>query len=234
MVEKYFVIFGERNSGTNYLEAILTGRSFFLDHPLSAFDLPVLNPSYDSDSKLENKFGSKHFFNHRLDQNIKDSGSKIIFIGIVRNPYDWIMALNRDKHHIPPENYDIKDFLSNEWYSIDHDKKSKTYGEELMEDRDFPSGLRYKNIFDLRKKKLDYLLNTMPKIATNYELVRYEDLSYDPWSIVTEWSNKYKLPLNMPFLPPKKRKVYEIESEIKQIIKENIDWEIEERLAYFK
>lgn len=240
MIKKSFVIYGERNSGTNYLETVLTGQSYHLFYPQSAFiHIPVLNTSYFDDYKIptekhtvrKNNFGAKHFFGF-YDENIKIE-SDVIFIGIVRNPYDWITALNRDNHHIPPENHGIVNFLSNEWYSIDHLIRNKTYGEELMEDRDFETGLRYENIFKMRSKKLHYLYNTMPNIAKNYELIKYEDFCNDPWSIVTEWSNKYHIPMKMPIMEPIEKKPYHIEPEIKQIIDKGIDWEIENKLGYF-
>lgn len=242
MIKKSFVIYGERNSGTNYLETVLTGQSYHLFYPQPAFmNIPVLNKSSPKEQRKDpakkhivskNEFGHKHFFGF-YDQNIKIA-SNVIFIGIVRNPYDWIIALNRDKHHIPPENYDIVNFLSNEWYSIDHNKKSKNYGKELMTDRDFETGVRYENIFKMRSKKLRYLYHTMPNIAKNYELIKYEDFCNDPWSIVTEWSNKYRIPMKMPIMEPIEKKPYHIEPEIKQIIDEGIDWDIENSIGYNK
>lgn len=240
MIKKSFVIYGERNSGTNYLETVLTGQSYHLFHPQPAFtNIPVLNPSYRVEERKnpkfidrENDFGDKHFFGF-YDKYIKIA-SDVIFIGIVRNPYDWIIALNRDRHHIPKENYNMVNFLSNEWYSIHHRITSKTYGQELMTDRDFETGIRYKNIFKMRSKKLSYLYNTMPFIAKNYELIKYEDLCNDPWSIVTEWSDKYNIPMKMPIMEPIEKKPYHIEPEIEQIINEGIDWDIENCVGYYK
>ena len=230
MVNKSFVIYGERNSGTNYLETILTGESHHLYHDISAFEIPC-----DNSSVLEKRpsiFGAKHFFGY-YDEKIK-TASNVIFIGIVRNPYDWIMGLSRTLHHIPTENHDIISFLTNEWYSIEHNKKHVDYGKEKIQDRNFKNGMRYKNIFAMRNKKLSYLHNTMPAIAENYEFIRYEDLCQDPWSIVTRWSKKYNLPLNMPILQPINKEPYHIEPEIKKIIDNNIDWEIENQIGYFR
>ena len=232
MINKSFVIYGERDSGTNYLETLLTGKSYHLHHHVAAFDIPILNSSLCGQD-YTNPYGAKHFFGY-CDHNINNEGYSTIFIGIVRNRYDWIMGLSRTLHHIPPENHDIIGFLTNEWYSIDHDKKSPTYGTEKYRDRDFDTGLRYKNIFAMRSKKLRYLYHTMPTIAKNYEFIKYEDLCNDPWSIVTRWSKKYNLPLNMPILQPIKKEPYHIEPEIKKIIDNNIDWEIENQIGYFR
>lgn len=229
MTNKSFVIYGERNSGTNYLETLLTGKSYHLHHHVAAFDINLINPSA-IESEFKNLFGHKHFFGFHSDA-IKKADNTI-FIGIVRNPYDWIMALNKSLHHIPPVNHKIKNFLLNEWYSIHHDKKSKFYGKEKLNDRDFDTELRYKNIFAMRSKKLKYLYHTMPKIANNYDLIRYEDLCTDPWSIITEWSDRYHLSLNMPIMHPIKKEPYKIDSKIKKIIDNNLDWYIENKIGY--
>jgi len=219
---KNFTIYGERNSGTNYLETVLTGKSRKYSRDDYAFKIPLVW-----------HYGFKHFFGHHTEQ-IKNKGDHTLFIGIVRNPYDWIMALSRTKHQVPKENHDIKNFLANEWYSIFTNPKKDNHGSERVDDRDFETGLRYKNIFALRSKKFRYLYETMPTIAKNYEFIKYEDLCNDPWSIVTKWSKKYNLPLNMPIIKPIKKEPYHIEPDIKKIIDDNIDWQIENEVGYFK
>ena len=102
-----------------------------------------------------------------------------------------------------------------------------------MNDRDFDTGFRYKNIFALRSKKLRYLYETMPTIAKNYELIKYEDLCKNPLLILESWSDKYNLELNKNFIQPIAKEPYKIEPEIKKIIDENIDWEIENKMGYF-
>ena len=230
MIKKSFVIYGERNSGTNYLETILTGHSYHISSEMAAFDCPVLNPSYGDNNC---KYGHKHFFGF-YDKEIKEADAGVIFIGIVRNPYDWIRALNKKKHHIPPENYSMLSFLNNEWYSIDHNKQSSTHGDELLNDRDFETGLRYENIFKMRSKKLRYLHHTMPTIAKNYEFIKYEDLCSDPWSFVTNLSLKYNIPLRMPILEPIAKKPYGLFDATKNTIDDKIDWEIENQVGYFR
>jgi len=215
-------IYGERNSGTNYLETVLTGKSRKYSRDDYAFKIPLVW-----------HYGFKHFFGHHTEQ-IKKNGDHTLFIGIVRNPYDWIMALSRTKHQVPKENHDIKNFLANEWYSLFDTPNNDNYGLEIMNDRDFDTGFRYKNIFALRSKKLRYLYETMPTIAKNYELIKYEDLCKNPLLILESWSDKYNLELNTNFIQPIKKDPYKIEPEIKKIIDDNIDWQIENEVGYFK
>ena len=48
-----------------------------------------------------------------------------------------------------------------------------------MEDRNIYTGLRYKNIFELRHTKNKFLIEDMPKKVKNYIFIRYEDLLND-------------------------------------------------------
>ena len=58
-------------------------------------------------------------------------------------------------------------------------KSSGIKGEEIMEDRNMITQERYKNIFELRKVKIDYFLHTMKQKAKHFLLLRYEDLRDD-------------------------------------------------------
>ena len=146
---KFVTIYGERCSGTNYLEALLTA-------------------NYDVDVCW--KYGWKHFFGFRDFKNSDDT----LFIGIIRNPYDWINSLYRDKYHLPAINTSSVDsFLNNEFYSITDD------GCELMRDRNIYTKERYKNIFDMRHTKNQFLIEDMPKLVKNYLLITHEALLYD-------------------------------------------------------
>ena len=73
---KEFTIYGERCSGTNYLEELL----------LLNFDVEIV---WD--------YGWKHFFGFDDLTNSDDT----LFIGIIRNLEDWINSLYREKHHLP-------------------------------------------------------------------------------------------------------------------------------------
>ena len=73
---KKITIYGERCSGTNYLEELL----------LLNFEVEII---WD--------YGWKHFFGFN-DLNNSDD---VLFIGIIRNIYDWINSFFREKHHLP-------------------------------------------------------------------------------------------------------------------------------------
>ena len=145
MIKKY-TIYGERCSGTNYLEQLM----------LHNFDIEV---TWD--------YGWKHFFGFNDLSNTDD----VLFIGIIRNLCDWINSLYRKKHHLKPElTKDVDSFLNNTFYSVDKENN------EYMTDRHIQTKKRYKNIFELRHIKNNFLLETMPKLVKNYCIITYDNL----------------------------------------------------------
>ena len=85
---KNYTIYGERCSGTNYLKNIID----------TNFDI-----------EFTQKFGFKHFFGFSDLTNTDD----ILFIGIVRNPYDYLNSLYFDQHHLHKDFLDEDYFLDN-------------------------------------------------------------------------------------------------------------------------
>jgi hypothetical protein len=63
----------------------------------------------------------------------------------------------------------IDSFLNNEFCSYVGLK-------EIKDDRNLITKQRYKNIFEMRKIKCDYLLNKLPSKVKNHIFIRYEDL----------------------------------------------------------
>jgi hypothetical protein len=143
---KNYTIYGERCSGTNYLEQLI---------------------KQNFDVEITWSYGWKHFFGFNDLSNTDD----VLFIGIVRNLCDWVNSLYREKHHIPLEiTKDTNSFLNNTFYSF-YDNNT-----EIMEDRNIETNERYKNIFELRHIKNKFLIETMPKLVKNYLLITYDEL----------------------------------------------------------
>jgi len=174
-----FTIYAERDCGTKYTAKIIK-EIFGID--------------------ITWEFGRKHFFG-RYDYQIKKSNDTI-FIGITRNPYDWIMALFKHKHHLTFEmGNDIAKYLTQEWRSIFYQygnwyrqAEPLNSPSELLCDRYWVDETRHKNIFQMRNRKLLYLYS-MPKLTKNYIHIRFEDLMKHPDSIIQKISNKFNLPV---------------------------------------
>jgi len=88
---KKYVIYGERCSGTNYLEELIT-KNFYVNHT--------------------DEYGHKHFFGFNDISNSDDT----LFIYIVRNPFSWLNSLLLTQHHLKKTN-NIYHFLNN--YNIE-------------------------------------------------------------------------------------------------------------------
>lgn len=160
---KYFTIYGERCSGTNFLEKAMEEN----------FDLKI---TWDYDFK--------HWFGHHQFKN-NEKEDETLFLGIIRNPITWIDSFFKNPHHLPLSNKkNIKYFLFNECCSFDDDTHN-----EIMVDRNIITKKRYKNIFELRYTKNNYLIHNMPKNVKNYLLLRYEDL-YDNYDLILGYIEK--------------------------------------------
>lgn len=163
---KEFTILGERCSGTKFLERLL----------LDNFDISVTW-----------KYDWKHWFGFENYENNSD----ILFLGIVRDPVDWINSIKNKPHHVHPSLLkDKESFLNNEWWSTE---KNHGVGNEVMKDRNMITNKRYKNIFELRKTKLLYLLDVMPKNVVNYSFINYEDLIKNHEDVMEKLRLKYNL-----------------------------------------
>ena len=157
-----FTIFGERCSGTNYLQELIT----------TNFDL-----------EFTSEFGWKHFFK----DDIYYDNETALFIGIIRNPIAWLNSFYQEKHHVPKENLSsLRAFLFNKWYSIDN-------GIIINDDKNWITNDFFKNIFELRNIKNDYLINIMPQKVKNYSLIRYEDLAEDHHKVLDQLATRFNL-----------------------------------------
>jgi hypothetical protein len=218
---KYFTIYGERCSGTNFLEGSII---------------------YNFELEVTCKYGWKHFFGN-YDFKNNDEENNTLFICIVRDPVEWINSLYTNKHHIPLENSkDINSFLFNEFYSI----KNININNEIIEDRNFITKERYKNIFELRKTKNDFLIFTLPKLVKNYVIIKYEDLYNNYDNVLNYIKLKFDLKMkNEIFLKNIKYynggkeydKIYEkkdiiFDESIREIIINNLDITQEKLLNY--
>lgn len=183
---KRCTIFGERQTGTNYLEN-------------------VMSINFDVDVHFE--YGWKHWPNNKKSN--YENSDDTLFICIVRNPVDWINSFYRKPHHVEHiKRKGIDAFLNSEFYSLHND------GSEIMGDRNLYTGEKYKNIFELRHTKLQWMIEDLPNMVNNYIFIKYEELINDFDSTLDKIRNKgLKIKDNIDFpqnfnLEPKTGKKY--------------------------
>jgi hypothetical protein len=212
---KKITIYGERCSGTNYLEELL----------LLNFDVEIV---WD--------YGWKHFFGFHDLRNSHDT----LFIGIIRNIEDWLNSLYREKHHLPKHLTETIDtYLNNTFYSFDDDKN------EIMFDRNINTGKRYKNIFELRLVKNKFLIEKMPILVKNYCFITYDILVNNFNDTMNKLKNcglkskdNIHFPLNVLYfkkeknIPFKKKENSIPKEKIKKIITENKELEYYEKMLF--
>lgn len=239
---KKFAIYGERCSGTNYLEEVMTA-NFHLHYT--------------------NEHGNKHFFcfNDYKNKYIDDT----LFIGIIRNPVYWLNSFCKELYHVPEINRKpLRNFLFNEFYSVLDEKPVASYSQDsnfLLKnnklyttkypinpaDFNYITGNKYKNIFELRKVKNDYLINSMPKKVPHYILINYENLLHNFDKTLQDIQTKFDLipKQQSHFVNIKKYKKSDSYNFVKQrmitfntntvdIIWNNLDVNQENYLGYYK
>ena len=224
-----FAILGERCSGTNFLEETIT----------SNFNL-----------KYTAEYGNKHFFCYN---DYYKNSNNTLFIGIIRNPIYWINSFSRALHHVPEINRrSLNNFLFNEFYSVEDEiniqntnKKYYTYKYEInKKDLNYITNNKYKNIFELRKVKNDFLLNVIPKKVKNYILINYEDLLFNYTYVLKNIKKKFNLQQKYNYFVEnknyKKSHIYKFVQQRQillsprtvEIIWQNLDKEQEQLLGY--
>lgn len=169
-------IYGERCSGTNYLEHVL--RRNVPDVPLT----------WD--------FGWKHFFHGPG----VEAASDCLFVVIYRNPFDWLRSFNRSPWHAAPAlwNLDFSAFIRAPWWCI-YDEHwpvapdDPRYGTELMLERSPETGERFANVVRLRSAKIRNW-EGLRDIAAHTAYVRYEDLNARPQAFVDSLCGRFELP----------------------------------------
>ncbi len=160
---KRYHIYGERSSGTN-----------FLDHSIKDnFDaINVFDDVKDVDDIIERyrTYGHKHWFGDDLDLSNTDD---VLFLCIVRDPIDWLRSIYRTPRNLYEPMVESQErFLFGKYAStaVFYDEKVsfKLGGHESCN-----------NIFEVRHIKLEWICEKLPKLVKNYMLIRYEDLKND-------------------------------------------------------
>lgn len=202
-----FTIYGERHCGTKLLQDLI----------IRNFKMPI---TWD--------YGFKHWFGF-CDKSVLEKADNTLFIGIVRSPYDWIMAMKKTPYHLKiSKKQPIQDLLLKEWCSFDDDNN-----QEIIHDRNYITGNRYKNIFEMRSCKLNYLINYMPFLVNKYILIRYEDLILDIDNFINTISRFYRIHRYEKYVPRSYNNGYSLSKDVFSLINNNLDWYVENKVGYY-
>jgi hypothetical protein len=171
---KNFTILGERCSGTNYLEELM----------LTNFDIGITW-----------KYGEKHGFGHYKFTQTKEAEAEedeTLFIGMVRHPVQWLHLLLRDYCRQKSNTFAIDKFLINKQYSISKNNEIIKY------ECNYITGNKYKDVFELRSVKNNYLMNNMFDNVNYYTLIKYEMLRDNTEDMLRFFQTTFKLKTLLP------------------------------------
>jgi hypothetical protein len=208
---KKFTLYGERHSGTNVFEKFI---------------------KMNFDMEVTWEYDWKHFFGFAdIESIIKAKDT--LFLCIVRDTYDWLLANHYMPHDAPRDREGV--LYVNDWYSV-----SRTIEEtEIMEDRCYWDKERYQNIFELRYFKLMYMLYVLPMLADNYLFISYNSFIKDQLFYLNYIHDTF----NIEYLPRdfSSRKVglysprnYTVSDKDLKHINDNVYWKIENECGFFK
>ena len=73
----------------------------------------------------------------------------------------------------------LDEFLNKEFWSFNDNKGNRDTTKEIMCDRNIYTKERYKNIFELRHTKINWMLEYLPNKVKHFIFIKYEDLIND-------------------------------------------------------
>lgn len=176
-------IYGERRSGTNFLEQLLVA---------NLRSVPVCRD-----------YGWKHGFHGPGVETADDC----LFLVIYRNPFDWLRSLHRRPFHAAPSlrRIPFSDFIRREWWCVWDEQAGRPrghemHGLEMMSERDPETGERFPNVLRLRTAKIRNWEGLRAR-TTHTEYVRYEDLAASPSGYLASLSGRFGLMQTDHFVP---------------------------------
>ena len=168
------MVFGERNSGTNFVSSLLKS------------NFPRLEECRGDNGRNGFRHGWKHGFPAMIA-----APKDMIAVCVFRHPESWIGSLHRMPWHVHDSLRDvpISEFVRREWHCvIDHPgfgvpQDDPRFGAELQWDRDPVTGQRFANVLQLRNAKNRAFLSLAARFD-NHVLVRYEDVAAMPEAFI--------------------------------------------------
>jgi hypothetical protein len=186
-----FLVYGERNSGTNFADALLRQ------------NFPGLEAERGDSGRSGFRYGWKHGFPTMIA-----APPDMLAVVMVRDPVTWVGSLHAKPWHAGRRlrGLPISDFIRAEWVSVIDDrgfgvrKGDPRWGQELLWDRDPATGLRFRNVLKLRTAKTAGFLR-LADMFRNHSIVRYEDAAADPAGLVQAVAARFGMVQTADFAP---------------------------------
>ena len=190
MVQPEIKIYGERNTGTNFLFKLLRlNLKADLLRGVVPWHVRIPFPQSEAvrDLYFELTFGWNLGWKHRLAPSpdaVRETrvySDRLIFVTLTKNPYSWLLSLYRRPHHYQGKLGTFQQFLSSPWATV---RRAKAVPE-------FPNPVIMWN-----KKNAAYLgLRAGTPTAT----LRYEDLLADPERTLSKVADQFSIERSKSF-----------------------------------
>ena len=186
-------IYGERNTGTNYLHQLLEAN-------LNAKLLPGVAPKVIQHIKPSTAFGEwvrDTYFNFTYTRNlgwkhmlipptqeleqIINCLNHLKFITLVKNPYSWLLSLSRRPYHHHSKSDSLEKFLTQEWRTVGRENAPKNFHSPI-------------EMWNQKNRAYLELVHYLPGMC-----IKYEDLLADPQLVVNGISDSLGIPRNTQF-----------------------------------
>ena len=196
-MKKLIKIYAERNTGTNYLENLI---SMNLDVKIlkGNFPFPVYLFGYIIQKKMPNLFKDYFIFETFEDLYYKMSSSinlgwkhelitpqrikeieayknPVCFISLIKNPYSWLLSLHRNPYGAAEINTSFEQFLTEPFKTLKRENHPEPFENPII-------------LWNEKNKSYLQLKNNFPAIY-----IKYEDLLSDPKSAIDSISRQINL-----------------------------------------
>ena len=181
---KKFKIYGERCSGTNFVQSLISNNCPGLRHTrrYNWEKHNFVNPPFVRDETLA--------------------------VVVVREAFDWLRSLHRSPHQVGYwyKETDFSGFLRHEWSGVFNgfllagQGKLGIKGAELMYERHPDTGARIANVVELRNLKVKSQLKVR-NLYPHWFIVRYEDVRDDPQAFIAALSDHHGVAVKAAFSP---------------------------------
>lgn len=236
-----YKIFGERNSGTNFLQE-LVGTN-------------LLNG--DKFIKADESLGHKHypcwyelpleFYKNSPRLYTLEGSENVLFFVIYRNPYDWLRSMRSKPFDADPSLRDLNfsTFIRTKWkLNIKRELVRDEMKKNPWVDRNPKDGSLFQNVMKLRTAKIR-AMNEVKNRVNNIYYINYETLRDHPEKVLEEIADLFDLQKSDVYRPviykkaTKKLGVYKekkyppISTKDLKFINSQLDSEVENNIGYF-
>jgi hypothetical protein len=188
---KSIYVYGKRNSGTNYVNALIQKNC----------RAPGGTSLYDAKNK--GLLGWKHGF-----PSVQNAPDTVLAIAVYRDPIAWLHSMCRTPWHAAAHLHGLpfSQFIRSEWMAIIDDEgfgitpDHPLWHHELLSERDPVTGARFANPMRLRNAKHHGFARLHTQFA-NVLRVRYESVLANPNGFLTAVCQQYGL-LRQPTFDP--------------------------------